>query len=202
MTDQPTLPAAPAAAAPVPPPAWYTKTPGARPPQSEIVVNKDCIINRQGKDFVLYAGLLDAAHNAGLQGISTHLVQAPSAANGQCAIVHATAEFPWGTFTGIGDADTENTSRNIAPHRIRMAETRAKARCLRDALNVSMVAIEEMGPAADEPKAQAQAEQQHTSNGSAAPRPVSRPDGTSSVTSSPGTRKSYGTPMTRPPVQG
>lgn len=121
---------------------WRTKKYAAEKPA--VTVNKDAVINRQGKDFVLYWGLLDAAHRAGLTSIYTHLVTHPSATNGGTCIVHATAEFPWGSFTGIGDADDQNVSRNIAPHKIRMAETRAKARALRDALNVSMAAVEEL----------------------------------------------------------
>jgi hypothetical protein len=215
-SDEPAPPAAP-------PAPWYVKTPGARPAQAEISISPDHVINRQGKDFVLFAGLLTAAHAAGLQSISTHLVQCPSAANGGIAIVHATAEFGWGSFSGIGDADDGNVSRNIQPHKIRMAETRAKARALRDALNVNMVAIEEMGPDPSEQPARTTAPVAPAGNGyaqeaqtfdraasrfnssgsGAAPRRVeNRPDGSTSVTSSPGTRKSYGTPMTRPPVQG
>jgi hypothetical protein len=188
------LPAQPADL-PNPPAPWYAKNPTPRPAQGEITVNPDQIINRQGKDFVLYAGLLDAAHRAGLQGISTSLVKYPGAGS-EGAIVHATAHFPWGSFDGIGDADPGNVSRQIAPHLTRMAETRAKARALRDALNVAMVAAEEMGPEGPADRAPS------TNGGGAAPRPVARPDGTTNVTSSPGTRKSYGTPLTRPPVQG
>ena len=181
----------PAANPPVP---WHVQPlTGQRPPQAEIEVKKDQIINRQGKDFVLYAGLLDAAHKAGLQSIQTSLVGLPSEGNGNRAIVHATATFPWGSFDGIGDADAGNVSRQIQPHLIRMAETRAKARALRDALNIGMVAMEEMGP---EP-----GEQPASTGSGAASRPVNRPDGTSSVTSTPGTRKSYGTPMTKGPAQ-
>jgi hypothetical protein len=47
-------------------------------------------------------------------------------------------------FTGIGDANPRNVNRNIANHLIRMAETRAKARALRDAFNVGMTAVEEL----------------------------------------------------------
>lgn len=121
---------------------WHAKRFSGDKPT--VTVNKEKVINRQGKQFVLYSGLLDAAHRAGMQSMFTNLVQAPTSLNGGIAIVHATVEFPWGSYTGIGDADDENVGRMIVPHKIRMAETRAKARALRDALNVDMVTVEEM----------------------------------------------------------
>jgi len=96
-------------------------------------MKKEFIVNRQGKDFVLYAGLLDQAHHEGLKRITTALIQAPSGENGQMAICRAEVETDRGVFTGIGDASPENVGRMIAMHTIRMAETRAKARALRDA---------------------------------------------------------------------
>lgn len=110
----------------------------------KIVIAKDQIVNRQGKDFVLYAGLLDAAHRNGLSSISTSVYEAPRAENKWTAICQATVVFPWGSYSGIGDAHAENVGRMIQPHIIRMAETRAKARALRDALNVGMAAVEEL----------------------------------------------------------
>jgi hypothetical protein len=113
-------------------------------------VDKRWIIDRNGKSFVTYPGLLDAAHTAGLTAIRTQLVQVPSPDNGQTAIVTAEVTTARGTFTGIGDASPENVARHILPHLIRMAETRAKARALRDAVNVGMAALEELGPDVDE----------------------------------------------------
>lgn len=112
------------------------------------------MITRQGKQYVLFAGLLDEAHSRGLRGIDTELIQVPDASNGNVAIVKATCEMEDGRrFSGIGDASPENVGRNIAPHLIRMAETRAKARALRDAVNVGATALEELSDGDDAPPA-------------------------------------------------
>lgn len=108
-------------------------------------VKRDFLVERQGRQFVLYAGLLDLAHQEGLRAIRTKLIQVPTPENGQTAICSAEVETERGAFAGIGDAAPENVSRMMLPHLIRMAETRAKARALRDAVNVGTVAVEEMG---------------------------------------------------------
>jgi hypothetical protein len=113
-------------------------------------MKKEFIVERNGKSFVLYAGLLDLAHERGLKGVTTTLVQIPSDLNGQMAIVHASVETSQGTFTGLGDADPTNVSRMMVPHLIRMAETRAKARALRDSVNVGVTALEELGEMVDD----------------------------------------------------
>ncbi len=113
------------------------------------------MITRQGKQYVLFAGLLDEAHNRGLRGIDTELLQVPTPENGNVAVVKATVamegpdEGQGRTFSGIGDASPENVGRNIVPHIIRMAETRAKARALRDAVNVGATALEELSDGDD-----------------------------------------------------
>jgi hypothetical protein len=111
-------------------------------------MEKRHIINLQGREFVTYEGLLDTAHERGLKSIRTTLVQVPTEANGQIAICTAEVELVENgevkIFTGIGDANPRNVNRNIANHLIRMAETRAKARALRDAINVGMTAVEEL----------------------------------------------------------
>ena len=108
-------------------------------------MREEYMIERQGKRFVLYAGLLEEAHSRGLRSIETELLQVPGKENGEVAIVKAVIRTEEGKFGGIGDASPQNVNRTIAPHLIRMAETRAKARALRDAINVGVTAFEELG---------------------------------------------------------
>ncbi|MCA3748298.1 MAG: hypothetical protein IN808_04055 [Rubrobacter sp.] len=115
-------------------------------------MREEFLITRQGRQYVLFAGLLDEAHARGLRSIETELLQVPEEANGMTAIVRARVEMEDGrTFSGLGDANPQNVGRSIAPHLIRMAETRAKARALRDAVNVGATALEELTDGEESP---------------------------------------------------
>jgi hypothetical protein len=113
-------------------------------------MKREFVVERQGKAFVLYAGLLDEAHAQGLKSIRTTLVQIPDESNGYVAICQAEVTTEKGTFTGLGDASPANVARAMQTCLIRMAETRAKARAMRDAVNVSAVALEELGSDVDD----------------------------------------------------
>jgi hypothetical protein len=101
------------------------------------------------KEVALYKGLLAKAHEEKLSRVRTRLLQFPTDGNGRTAIAQAEVTTDKGTFAGIGDASPENVPPNILPHLIRMAETRAKARALRDAVNIGVVSFEELDGAAD-----------------------------------------------------
>jgi hypothetical protein len=96
------------------------------------------------KEVVLYAGLLNQAHEEGLQKVCTSIVQVPTEENGRLAIIKAEVQTERGLFEAVGDACPENVDDFLAPHLIRVAETRAKARALRDAVNVGVVSFEEL----------------------------------------------------------
>jgi hypothetical protein len=103
------------------------------------------ITNIKGKDFVLYAGLLDLAHQRGLLKLEVELVQYPTKENGNEAICRAVAQGKLSeVFSDLGDANPGNCHSMIAKHIIRMASTRAKARVLRDMTNIGMTALEEL----------------------------------------------------------
>lgn len=116
--------------------------------QSNLVTTIE-IKDRQGrvvatKEVVTYAGLLNRAHQEGLKEIETKLLQAPSADNEMTAISMAKVVTEKGVFVEVGDANPGNVNSTIIPHIIRMAFTRAKARALRDAVNVGVIALEEL----------------------------------------------------------
>lgn len=96
------------------------------------------------KEVVTYQGLLSKAHDEGLRRVATKLLQLPTDDNGRTAVAKALVETSKGAFEGIGDADPSNVNSFIVPHLIRMAETRAKARALRDAVNVGVISFEEL----------------------------------------------------------
>lgn len=119
-------------------------------------MREEFMIERQGKKFVLFAGLLDEAHARGLVSLETEEVAAhydeehkPLRARHKATALMLDENGEVKSFTGHGDADIFNVSNNIRPHLIRMSETRAKARALRDAINVGVTALEELG--GDEP---------------------------------------------------
>jgi hypothetical protein len=94
-----------------------------------------------GKMFIKYEGLLTLAHERGLVNLSAHFISV----TGDLALGEATAEFADGKiFKECGDATPANVHPKVKPHFPRMALTRAKARALRDALNISVCSVEEM----------------------------------------------------------
>jgi hypothetical protein len=112
------------------------------------------LIDRQGTTVVLYAGLVAALHaeSRGYFALETRIEQLPSPANGQTAVVSARVrildrsqpDVVLREASGIGDADEQNVGRQMTGAIIRMAETRAKGRALRDLLSIRQVVAEEL----------------------------------------------------------
>lgn len=112
-------------------------------------VDKKFLIERQGKQVVLYQGLLDLAHEMGLVSLRSEILQFPNMDNGWTCYAMATAIFKRNgeemIFQDFADANAGNVTpamKNCIP---RMAATRAKARCLRDGTNCGVTAFEELG---------------------------------------------------------
>ena len=103
------------------------------PPQHVVLI--------QGKPFVKFSGLLAMAHERGLVALTADW----TFNDAELSLAHAVATFQDGRrFEESGDATPANTNRKVAVHFRRVALTRAKARVLRDALGVDLVAVEEL----------------------------------------------------------
>jgi hypothetical protein len=114
-------------------PAPAAVEPAAIPPQH--------VVHIQGKPFVKFAGLLQMAHERGLVSLTAEW----TSNSDELSLAHAVATFSDGRrFEESGDATPANTNRKVAVHFRRVALTRAKARALRDALGVDLVAVEEL----------------------------------------------------------
>ena len=100
------------------------------------------IVRLQGKEVILYAGLLALAHKHGLKSIETNMV-GWDVVDG--FVFKATVEGERGRFSAYGDATKSNVGKMIVPHILRMAETRAVARALRSYTAVGMCSLEELG---------------------------------------------------------
>jgi hypothetical protein len=102
---------------------------------------KPHIVHLHGKPFVQYAGLLALAHERGLVSLKAHFISVTP----ELALAEAEAAFADGkTYGECADATPANVGPKVKAHYARMAPTRAKARCLRDALNVGICTLEEV----------------------------------------------------------
>lgn len=107
-------------------------------------IDEKYIVNIKGKDFVTFAGLLNALHkeNTGFQllvrSISVDWDKQSAYCVAYCKIGDIEVE-------GVGSGTQQNCGPMVKDHYIEMAQTRAKARALRDALNVSEVCSIELG---------------------------------------------------------
>ncbi len=107
-------------------------------------VSSDYVITRRGVEYVLYTGLLVAAHQLGVVSISAQLLQLPAGDNGWVAVCSALVATQTGSFTALGDAHPGNAARSDVSTLILLAQLRAKAHALCDALNLGMTPMEDL----------------------------------------------------------
>ena len=113
-----------------------------KPTMLAILKANGYIQNLKGKEYVLYSGLLDLAHRNGLKSMSCEIIHLDR--KEQFCMIKATVVGDRGTFEAHGDASPQNTGKMVLSAFIRMAETRAYARCLRIFLGCGMTAKEEL----------------------------------------------------------
>ncbi len=108
-------------------------------------LKESAIIQIDGKNFVNYSGLLDLAHQIGIDRIEVETLQLPTKDNDNFAICRATVvSKTGGTFIDVGDAGPHNCNSKVAKHLLRLASTRSIARALRAMTNIGMTCLEEL----------------------------------------------------------
>lgn len=108
---------------------------GLRPDLGHIVILGD-------RPYVTREGLLYYARKSGqLMGIQVEIVERTK---GFCLVKATVLTKDGGRFEAFGDASTDNTNRMVSPHLIRMAETRAINRALREAFPIGLCSYEEL----------------------------------------------------------
>jgi hypothetical protein len=114
--------------------------PEARP-RTPVPLAEEFLYDVQGVKAVLFSGLVHLALARGLTSVIVDVVSVSET----LAVMRATVTFTDGlTWTDIGDASPQNVGSRIKPHFIRMAATRAMARCLRHALDIPYVCKAEL----------------------------------------------------------
>lgn len=120
---------------------------------------KKYVISIKGKEAILADGLKVLAHEKGIKQLHTDIIQFPSKDNEFTCIVKAvligydynpiTEKVEEVSYSAIADANKNNCSSMVAAAFIRMAETRALSRVLKNYTNTGMVAVEELDEVMD-----------------------------------------------------
>jgi len=104
-------------------------------------VPAEYITEIKGKRHVQFAGLIVMAQEDGLASLAAEWTYNDA----ELSLAHAVATFQDGRrYEESGDATPGNVTAMVKPHFRRVALTRAKARCLRDALGIEECAVEEL----------------------------------------------------------
>lgn len=108
----------------------------------------------KASEAITSEGLRILANIKGIKSLTTEILQYPNKENAGVCIMKATLvgydidpktdELIEVLYTSIGDANQSNTNKMVAPHFIRMAETRAISRALKLYTNTGLVSIEEL----------------------------------------------------------
>lgn len=113
----------------------------ATPAPIRVTIPAEYVMQISGKRHVLYAGLVIGAQRSGLVSLSADWTYNDA----ELSLAHAVATFRDGRrYEDSGDASPSNVTKGIAKHFRRVALTRAKARCLRDALGIQECSVEEL----------------------------------------------------------
>jgi len=102
------------------------------------------------KKFIYLRGLEKLARDRGLKGTASRPVPMSAGNNFYGVMCTYTYHFEDGTYEGSADATIESCKGDFGKFLTAIAESRAKARALRAAFNISLCSVEEKGAALED----------------------------------------------------
>lgn len=103
---------------------------------------------------IRFAGVMHLAHERGLVGTDTTLIQAPNESNGYVAIVKAVATFYRGEiqyhFSGTGTCSPDNQNVTTKNYPIEMAESRSITRAVKQGIDIGYLTLADDAPDMDD----------------------------------------------------
>jgi hypothetical protein len=123
------------------------------------------LLQIDGRWYVTHSGLVRTAQRRRCHGIETSLLNEVSDPVVGRWVFKATVYKTPGSrgFVGYGDADPSNVSSLVRGAEMRVAETRAVDRALRQAYGIGLCSVEELGSSPSSPRPAAAASRSHES---------------------------------------
>ena len=112
-------------------------------------LNRDEVLEKEGKTFPRLCGLQRLAHTnrGGVKSVFSNIENTPARENPIAAVTVGYLFNDETMFYGSADATTKAHKEPYSLHLVAVAESKAEARALRRAFNISAVAAEEIGSA-------------------------------------------------------
>lgn len=114
------------------------------------LLTEDELVVKDGRQFVYLKGLERLAKERGIRSKFIDVCATPSK-EAPLSVIKVTYKFDDGrSYDGVADASDKNCKEKFRVYLTAMAESRAKARALRDAFGISLCSVEEVVDADDE----------------------------------------------------
>jgi len=108
-------------------------------------LKKNEVYEKDGDQFVYLRGLIRLAHERGIKETISQVRQSPAAEHPVAVVTYGYTFMDGAHFEASADAHQKNTNKGMDIYLTAIAEARAKARALRDAFNISLCSVEEIG---------------------------------------------------------
>lgn len=111
----------------------------------DLVDAEDFEQDQNGNLYIKHMTLLKTAKRyLGIKGKQVEVLQCPEKSNNWNAVIKVTYKFTSFVWSAVADCNRLSAPRDFEQYTTALAETRASARCLRDALGIEFCSVEEV----------------------------------------------------------